>query len=71
VSSASYEYEISANIVSGCTYIDNTAWHSLANHSRRDAEDKKLISGRLMSDYEVTLVNDNSMRSLQESTGKC
>jgi hypothetical protein len=50
----------SANVIAGCTSIHSSVLPR-SYPSRRD-KDSILIYGRLMSDYEVTLVNDNSMR---------
>lgn len=49
----------------GCTYSDAFDVPRAPSDTRVGDEIKALIFGRLMSDYEVTLVNDNSMRSLR------
>lgn len=45
----------------GCTFIQTYVLPRNAKHLRGHSHNEILIYRRLMSDYEVTLVNDNSM----------
>ena len=58
--------EVLINVQDVCrSYISNRL--NYAGHSRGVFESQSLMHSRLMSDYEVTLVNDNSMLASSNS----